>query len=62
MQGLATKVTRGIYDPLPSIFSADLQSVIKSCLQVDPKKRPSCQQILELPGLKKNISSSISQN
>ena len=42
MQGLATKVTRGIYDPLPSMFSAELNSVIKSCLQVDPKKRLSC--------------------
>jgi hypothetical protein len=32
MQGLATKVTRGIYDPLPAVFSSDLSNVIKACL------------------------------
>lgn len=32
MQGLANKVKRGVFDPLPMNFSKDLSQMIKSCL------------------------------
>jgi len=32
MQGLCNKVTKGIFDPIPSRYSADLHQMIKSCL------------------------------
>ena len=43
MQGLCNKVVKGVYEPIPNHFSADLKQMIKSCLQVDPKNRPSCE-------------------
>jgi NIMA (never in mitosis gene a)-related kinase len=42
MQGLANKVTKGIFDPISSRYSADLHQMIKSCLQVNCAIRPSC--------------------
>jgi len=42
MQGLANKVTKGIYDPIPSRYTHDLSQMVKSCLQVNCNNRPSC--------------------
>jgi len=51
MQGLSQKVTKGIYDPIPNNYSADLSQVIRSCLQVVPANRPTCEKILTSPGV-----------
>jgi NIMA (never in mitosis gene a)-related kinase len=59
MSGLSQKVTRGIYDPIPPTYSSDLSNVIKSCLQVDPTKRPSCDKILATPGLLNHITGTL---
>lgn len=59
MQGLATKVTKGVYDPISSRYSADLQQMIKSCLQVNCEKRPSCDQILATPGLLNHLTGTL---
>ena len=32
MQGLSQKVIKGVYDPIPSNYSADLSQIIRSCL------------------------------
>jgi len=61
MQGLSQKVQRGNFDPLPSTFSADLSQVIKSCLQVNPAKRPSCDTILATPGLLNHITGTLQE-
>ena len=31
------------------MYSADLSAMVASLLKVDPKKRPSCEQILHMP-------------
>lgn len=49
MKGLFNKVTKGVYPKIPAIFSSDLSSMIASLLKVDPKKRPSSEQILHMP-------------
>jgi len=61
MQGLATKVTKGAYDPIPSRFSADLHQMVKSCLQVNCEKRPSCDQILATPGLLNHFTGTLEE-
>jgi NIMA (never in mitosis gene a)-related kinase len=61
MQGLATKVTKGVYDPISSRYSADLQQMVKSCLQVNCEKRPSCDQILATPGLLNHLTGTLEE-
>lgn len=59
MQGLATKVMRGGYDRIPSQFSNDLNQMVKSCLQVSPASRPTCDKILATPGLLNHITGTL---
>lgn len=61
MQGLSQKVVKGIYDPVPQSFSAELKAVVKELIQVIPANRPSCDTILSMPGLKKNITEKLEQ-
>ena len=49
MKGLFAKVTKGVYPKIPSQYSSDLSGMISNLLQVDPKKRPSAEQILHMP-------------
>ena len=42
-------VSKCKYQPLPNIYSKELDLIISKLLQVDPEKRPNCQQILEDP-------------
>ena len=37
------------YQPLPNIYSKELNLIIKKLLQIDPEKRPNCQEILQDP-------------
>lgn len=53
MAGLYKKVLRGIYPKIPSHFSTDLANCIKSLLQVQAQLRPTCEQILEMPFVRK---------
>ncbi len=46
MEGLYKKVIRGIYPRIPSEYSQDLSSMIRSLLQVNPEMRPSCCKML----------------
>ena len=43
------------YDPLPKIYSNDLNIIIKKMLQIDPDERPSAQEILDDPIIKEKI-------
>ncbi|KAL1972594.1 hypothetical protein VTN31DRAFT_7008 [Thermomyces dupontii] len=47
--GLIQKIREGKPDPLPDIYSAELQKVIMSCLKVSPEERPDTAMILNLP-------------
>lgn len=49
MEGLYKKVLQGKFSRIPSIFSQDLADTISTLLQVNPRYRPSPQQILEAP-------------
>ena len=46
MEGLFKKVITGIYPKLPITYSKELNIVIKAMLQVNPKKRPSAEKLL----------------
>ena len=49
MQGLYTRVLKGVYPKIPSNFSSDLAAMIKCLLQVDPSNRPLTKQIIHMP-------------
>ena len=42
-------VSKCKYQPLPNIYSKELDLIISKLLQIDPEKRPNCQEILEDP-------------
>ena len=42
-------VSKCKYQPLPKIYSNELDLIINKLLQIDPEKRPNCQQILDDP-------------
>ena len=46
---LVQKIKDGRFEPLPSGYSDDLKSVVSSCLQVNPSKRPTTKDIVNLP-------------
>ena len=49
---LIQKIKEGRIDPLPSIYSHELQNVIKSCLNINPLKRPDTASLLILPAVR----------
>jgi len=49
MEGLNQKVQKGFFAKIPSIYSEDLWEVIKLMMQVNPKNRPSCGELLSNP-------------
>ena len=54
MKGLYNKVVSGVYPRISVMYSDGLASVIDSMLQVNPKARPSCKEILARPEVIKN--------
>ena len=46
---LVQRIRDGRYEPLPSIYSPELQNVIKSCLKTNPHHRPDTAALLRLP-------------
>jgi serine/threonine protein kinase len=46
---LVQKIRKGVFDPLPSIYSRDLQNVIANCLKVNPLHRPDTASLLTIP-------------
>ena len=55
MEGLYNKVIKGEFSYIPSRYSKDLYDICKLLIQVDPKKRPSCEEILNNNIIKKRI-------
>ena len=51
------KIMNGNFLPIPNHFSKDLNIIINLLLQVNPKKRPSCQEILDNCIVSKKIES-----
>ena len=46
MEGLFNKVIKGKYKNIPNRFSSDLSEIVRLLIQVDPEKRPSCDELL----------------
>ena len=55
MTELFSNVIIGKYPSLPKIYSAEIDRVLSSLLNNDPNLRPSCEEILEFPEVKKRI-------
>lgn len=55
-KGLAEKVLRGSYTPIPSQYSSDLSTMVKMLLVVDPARRPSIEEILNHPIVQARIA------
>jgi NIMA (never in mitosis gene a)-related kinase 1/4/5 len=55
MDQMYLKVTRGSYKKLSSGFSNDLAKVVWWMLQVNPKDRPSCKQLLSSACVLRNM-------
>lgn len=49
MSELRYKVLRGTYPPVPGTFSRDLQQMVRECLDPNPDKRPSMDQVSGTP-------------
>ena len=56
MQALYRKVIKGMYSEIPSCYSVDLSNVIRSMIQVNPSVRPSCEKLLEMAPVIRNMS------
>lgn len=41
MQGLYKRVLTGRYNPIPSVYSKDMNTMVKACLQLEPRMRPT---------------------
>ncbi|KAL3426586.1 g2-specific protein kinase nima [Phlyctema vagabunda] len=50
--GLVQKIKEGKIAPLPSVYSPELNAVIKDCLRVNPDRRPDTAALLNLPVVK----------
>ena len=46
MKGLYKKVIKGKFKPLPEYYSSELRAIIKSMLQIEVSKRPTCEDLL----------------
>lgn len=53
MSGLYRKVLKGVYPRIPNHFTDNLTKVIKELINVQAQLRPSCDQILEMPSVKR---------
>merc|ERR550514_1747928 len=55
MEGLYRKVLRGQYPRIPPHYSNDLVEVISVLLQVNPRHRPTVDQLLTMPVMQRNV-------
>ena len=58
---LSIKIKKGEYKPPPSTYSKEIKDLLKSCLTVDPTKRPSINDILQLPLIKNRINNFLNE-
>jgi NIMA (never in mitosis gene a)-related kinase len=56
MHSLYKVVLKGVYPKIPSSYSLDLHKTVKALLQVNPKKRPTCLDILDFDQIRSRDS------
>mmetsp|Transcript_27337 Transcript_27337/g.42720 ORF Transcript_27337/g.42720 Transcript_27337/m.42720 type:complete len:501 (+) Transcript_27337:825-2327(+) len=54
-RSLYAKIMKGSLEPLPRGYSSELQSVVRMCLNVDADRRPSIDDLLGLPIVRKRM-------
>lgn len=57
LNGLAVKIIKGNYLPITTKYSKPLRDLIMSMLNINPKKRPTIEDILKKPIIKKKLVS-----
>lgn len=57
MEALYRKVLKGQYPRIPQQYGQDLAEVVASLLQVNPRNRPSVDQLLQMPVMRRHASS-----
>uniref|UniRef100_A0A7S0HQ13 non-specific serine/threonine protein kinase n=2 Tax=Hanusia phi TaxID=3032 RepID=A0A7S0HQ13_9CRYP len=55
MNSLVQKILRASYGPIPATVSKELRSLLKSMLSLSPQSRPSVNEILALPFIRKEM-------
>lgn len=55
MEGLFHKIVRGHYVPISTEYSNDLSNLIRTLLQVNSSLRPSCERLMDMPLVTRNI-------
>ena len=53
--GLALRICRGEYSPIPSVYSDDLRKLVGKLLTVEPSKRPNIHQVIKTPIIQSRI-------
>jgi len=61
MRGLYTRVVSGKYEQISGTYSLDLRNMIAACLKVRSSERPSCDQILKMPGLLNHLTGTLNE-
>lgn len=56
MEGLFRKVSKGLYQPIPKKYSLELSNLVRSLLKSNPDKRPTWDEILQMPSVSKKTS------
>jgi serine/threonine protein kinase len=56
----AIKIMRGSYNPIP-MYSKELKDIVSKCLLVDPDRRPSINEILEMPIIQNRIKNLLTE-
>lgn len=51
----STRKTVGVYPAIPGCYSADLESMIRTLLQLNARRRPSCDEILDIPIVRNKV-------
>ena len=55
MRGLVIKILRGAFPPLPRCFSSELTALVGRCLDRQPTRRPTVNELLALPVVRQRI-------
>ena len=58
---LSIKINKGEYASPSSKYSSEIRDLLKKCLNLDPAKRPSIDEILKLPLIKNRINSKLNE-
>ena len=62
MKGLMLCISRGSYAPIPACFSSEMRKLIAEMLNLNPKLRPSINDLLRRPILQQRIAKLIEDN